>query len=124
MPDFEELAASRRQWIDEVLIPWCRAATLKQLARAEREWGDIAGRVDPQSTLWCWAWGRFPVLIADELQQIDETYAVTVTLQDGEQFSGFPDARRSQRGSLVLIGENEEYGPFSIDEIASVERML
>jgi hypothetical protein len=52
MSDFEQLVASRKHWIAEVLIPWCRSASLKDLQRAEREWKDIAGKGDPPATLW------------------------------------------------------------------------
>ncbi|MCA9051772.1 MAG: hypothetical protein KDA89_23705, partial [Planctomycetaceae bacterium] len=49
---FAALAASRREWIDSVLRPWCRQANLKDLRQAESEWTDIAGRVDVAATLW------------------------------------------------------------------------
>jgi len=123
MSDFDQLVASRKQWIAEVLIPWCRAASLKQLQRAEREWTDIAGKVDPQMTLWLWAWGRFPALVSDELSGVDETYQVGVTLRDGTQHVGYPDARQSERGRLVLVGDDGESGPLSLDDIQSVERI-
>ncbi|MBX3438903.1 MAG: hypothetical protein KF861_15535 [Planctomycetaceae bacterium] len=124
MPDFDELAASRRQWIDEVLKPWCREASLKDLRRAEREWGDIAGRVDPQRTLWLWAWSRFPELVAEELAGFDETYVVTLTLRNGEQLTGYPDARRSQGHELVLVPADGSQGTTSIllDHITAVCR--
>lgn len=125
MSGFDDLAASRRRWIDEVLIPWCRGATRKDLERAEREWGDIAGKVDPQATLWPWAWSRFPGLVVEELGRVDETYAVAVTLRSGQKHTGYPDGRRSTRGSLVLVGEETgaDLGPFSIDEITSLQRV-
>ncbi|MGD9856262.1 MAG: hypothetical protein AB7U20_15060 [Planctomycetaceae bacterium] len=124
MPNFDELAASRRTWIDDVLKPWCRTAPLKDLKRAEREWGDIAGKVDPQATLWAWAWSRFPGLIVEGLPGFDETYAVTITLRSGERQTGYPDARKSRGGILVLVGEGSELllGPYSIDDITSLER--
>lgn len=123
---FEELVASRREWIENVLRPWCRAAALKDLLRAELEWGDIAGRVDAQATLWTWAWGRFPALVHEGLSGVNETRPVRIVLHNGSAVTGFPDNRRSERGKLVLVGtssvgELREYGPYSIDEIAAVE---
>ncbi len=122
MSDFDQLVASRKQWIADVLIPWCREASLKQLQRAEREWTDIAGKVAPEMTLWLWAWGRFPTLVSDGLSGVDETYRVLVTLRDGTQRAGYPDARQSERGRLVLIGDDGENDPLSLDDIQSVER--
>lgn len=128
MPTFEELVVSRKQWIEEVLKPWCAAAARKDLRLAEMEWVDIAGKVAPEKSLWTWAWGRFPALVHEELSGIDETAAVTVRLKDGREFSGYPDGRRSERGQLVLAGGEggpaSECDPISIDEIASVERNL
>ncbi len=125
MASFDQLVTSRQEWIQTVLVPWCRAASLKHLRRAEREWGDIAGKVDPQTTLWMWAWGRFPGLVVEGLRGFDETFAVTVTLRDGRQQTGYPDARKSQGGTLVLVAETggADFGPFSIDEIVNVERV-
>ncbi len=127
--NFSELAASRRAWIDEVLKPWCRQAPRAELLRAELEWNDIAGRVDPQATLWTWAWSRFPDLVSEGLPGVDETYEVEVTLRDGRRFVGFPNARESTAGRLVLMtrppqpgSEPTQCGPFSIDEIAAVRR--
>ena len=71
-PSFEDLAASRRQWIDDVLRPWCRQATLRQLRQAEIEWLDIAGRVDLNATLWTWAWERFACLTHPEMAGVNE----------------------------------------------------
>lgn len=123
MADFNELAASRRAWIQEVLVPWCRSARLKDLRRAEHEWGDIAGRVDPDATLWTWAWSRFPELTTEELSGLDETYPISVTLRDGSTHTGYPDARHSVRGTLVLLGEDgQPTSPLPIDEIQSVSR--
>lgn len=119
---FSELAASRRHWIDSVLIPWCKTAARKELLLAEREWIDIAGRPSAESTLWLWAWSRFPVLYDPQLATINETRAVTVHLQSGQAASGFPDARRSIAGQLHLADENgKTHGPFLIDEIVRVE---
>ena len=126
LSSFEEIVASRREWIDNVLRPWCREAALKDLLRAELEWGDIAGRVDPQATLWTWAWGRFPALIHEGLSGVNETREVRVMLHNGSAVTGFPDNLRSQQGKLVLVGRSAagellEYGPYSIDEIAAVD---
>lgn len=122
MADFQQLATSRQQWIQEVLVPWCREAPLKDLQQAEREWVDIAGKVDPQRTLWMWAWARFPALVDDELRGFDETYPITLTLRDGTQRTGYPEARKSEGGRLLLAGINGELGPFSLDQIVSAER--
>ncbi len=126
LPDsFEDLAASRRAWIDDVLHPWCRKASLKQLRRLEPEWLDIAGRVDINATLWTWAWERFAGLTHPEMSGVNETHEVRVTLADGVAVTGFPDSRLSVRGSLVLIGSCDggvkEYGPFPIDDVIEVE---
>ena len=120
---FEDLAASRRDWIESVLRPWCRQAGLKQLKQADREWNEFAGRVDAHATLWTWAWERFPALVHDDLAGVNETHEVVVTLQDGRSVSGFPDGRRSRHGRLVLLGTGEtegELGPIAIDDIADV----
>lgn len=127
--EFEELATSRRQWIDTVLHPWCRTANQKQLMQASLEWLDLAGRVDIDATLWTWAWERFPVLTHPELSGVNETHPVRVRLANGDEFEGFPDSRRSVRGNLVLLGHDEttglhaEQGPFSIDAILEVTRV-
>jgi len=118
---FSDLAASRRDWIETVLRPWCRQATLKQLKQADLEWHDFAGRVDSAATLWTWAWERHPVIVHDDLSGVNETHAVRVTLQDGSTVSGYPDGRQSLNGQLILIGDGGESGPHSIDDIASVE---
>jgi len=125
---FEDLAASRRRWIEDVLHPWCQQATLKQLRQAEVEWLDIAGRVDVNATLWTWAWERFPQLTHPELPGVNETHVVQVQVHHGSTMEGFPDSRKSTRGMLVLVGRNEdseatELGPFSIDDIASVKQV-
>lgn len=121
---FADLAASRRSWIEQVLRPWCRHMPLQELRRAEQEWFDIAGRADPAATLWTWAWERFPVLVHPDLPGVHETHCVTITLTDGTQYSGYPDARQSQRGVLVLIdyqsGQMQTCGPFHIDQIRQV----
>lgn len=127
MASFADLAASRREWIENVLKPWCAQASRRDLLNAEAEWGDIAGRVDPAGTLWTWAWGRFPNLVHEGLPGVNETYPVRVTLRDGSSLTGYPDSRRSEQGRLVLVATDagrdlSELGPFSIDEIASVAR--
>lgn len=124
MTSFDELVASRTHWIDEVLVPWCKQADRKDLMRAAMDWGDIAGRVDEEATLWTWAWSRFPALVHEGLSGVNETQAVRVILKSGETVSGFPDARESKNGRLVLIpleAAGERAGPFSIDDIAEVE---
>jgi hypothetical protein len=123
---FTELVEARKAWIEGVLRPWCRQASRIELLKAQDEWHDIAGRVDTEFTLWLWAWSRFPALYVDELKGLDESYEVRVTLQDGHEVTGFPDARESSRGMLVLFAgsdaEPQHVGPFSIDDVASVER--
>jgi len=130
MTTFQELAASRREWIETVLKPWCMAAPLSQLRRAEMEWDDIAGRVDPEATLWTWAWSRFPDLMHEGISGVNETSPVCVTLKDSTTLSGFPDGRKSKRGQLFLFKASadgssrmEELGPVSIDDMATVERI-
>lgn len=125
---FFDLAAARKSWIEDVLKPWARQAKRADLLLAEAEWTDIAGKVDPAKTLWAWAWRRFPDLVHEDLG-IDEAAEVAVTLRDRQTFRGYPDARQSQGGQLVLLGSDAassalvKHGPFSIDEIASVQRV-
>jgi len=126
MTTFDELVTSRKRWIDEVLKPWCLSANRKDLMRAAMDWGDIAGRVDEEATLWTWAWSRFPELVHEGLSGVNETLPVKVTLKSGESLTGFPDARESKNGQLVLVAseaETKSYGPFLIDDIADVERL-
>ncbi|MBT4868245.1 MAG: hypothetical protein HON53_24325 [Planctomycetaceae bacterium] len=124
MASFDELVTSRRAWIDDVLQPWCRDAALADLLKAEAEWNDIAGRVDSAATLWTWAWGRFPALVHEELSGVNETREVRLTLSDGREVAGYPDARSCESGRLLLLESstsgNQEHGPYSIDEIAAV----
>ena len=122
MSAFDELVTSRKEWIESVLKPWCRGAALSELLKAADEWGDIAGRVDPDRTLWLWAWSRFPVLYHDGLSGLDESYRVKLRLRDGTEQVGFPDARGSSRGTLMLATEEGSVGPFSIDDVEAVER--
>jgi hypothetical protein len=118
---FSELVASRREWIDDILKPWCRQATRKDLLLAETEWQDLAGRAAPGTTLWLWAWSRFPDLCSEGLQTLDETRPVVVTCRDGRTIRGYPDARQSQRGQLVLVAEaGQTLDPLSIDDVLSV----
>lgn len=121
MTTFDELTASRRAWIHDVLMPWCRTARRADLLKAEQEWNDIAGRVAPERTLWLWAWSRFPCLFTEGLGGLEESWPVRVTLRDGRTFEGYPDNRNSARGELqVLTKEGEER--VIIDDIASAER--
>lgn len=128
MSTFNELVASRKAWLSDVLQPWCRNASLIALRQAELDWIDIAGKVTPEKTLWPWAWSRFPDLVHESLG-IEETAEVEVTLHDGHTVRGFPDSRASQQGRLVLWGADEtgeeprELGPFSIEQIAAVKRL-
>ena len=119
---YTELAASRRAWIDDTLIPWCREAPRAELVRAEQDWTNIAGGVDPDKTLWLWAWSRFPQLVHPEMGGIDESRRVTITLHDDRQVVGYPNARDSRSGELtVLCDDGSVRGPVSIDEIANVK---
>jgi hypothetical protein len=118
---FEELVASRRAWLDDVLQPWCRVASRVELLKAHQEWVDVAGKVDPNATLWTWAWSRFPALVHEELPGVDETRPVRVTLASGEAIVGFPDGRQSELGRLVVLTDDGDAGPFSIDDVVAVE---
>ncbi len=124
---FHALTASRRAWIADFLVPWCRTANVPSLLKAELEWGDIAGRVDPQFSLWLWAWSRFPVLYVDGLRGLEESFLVQVTLHSGSLHVGYPDSRASQRSLLVLVdrehGQTVERGPFRLDQVQAVERV-
>lgn len=125
---FEELAASRRDWIQQVLRPWCRTATLRELRKAEQEWFDIAGRVDVKATLWTWAWERYPDIVHADMAGVHEAWEVVVQVKDGRQLTGYPDSRQSQRGLLVLIARRpdgclEETSGISIDDIAGIRRI-
>ena len=93
------------------------------LKRAELEWGDLAGRIDPQATLWTWAWGRFPELVHEQLPGVNETHEVRVILRNGDEHVGFPDNRLSTAGRLVLATSAGDAGPWPIDQVASVKRI-
>lgn len=127
MSQFDQLVESRKRWISEVLQPWCRTAGRADLRRAELEWTDIAGKVDPQATLWTWAWGRFPDLVSEGISGIEESWPVRVTLKNGQSCTGYPDSRQSEQGQLLLIATDPSaadstLGPFSIDDITEVVR--
>lgn len=122
---FEQLATQRREWIENVLRVWCQQASLKELRKADLEWFDIAGRADANATLWTWAWERFPAIVHPDLPGVHETHLVDVLLRDGSKISGYPDARQSIRGMLVLVGTDEDgtmvtHPAVSIDQIGEV----
>ena len=123
---FSYLVESRKEWIANVLQPWSVAAKRVDLRLAAEEWNDIAGRVDPNATLWTWAWSRFPDLVHEGLPGVNETCEVRVTLKDGTTGTGFPDGRQTENGALVLVSpipDSGHYGPWSIDDIVSVEKL-
>jgi hypothetical protein len=124
---FEQLAAARRDWIEQVLRPWCQRASLKELRKAELEWFDIAGRADANATLWTWAWERFPAIVHPDLSGVHETHPVHIILNDGVRISGYPDARQSLRGMLVLVETDHDgvmvtHGAVAVDQISEVQR--
>ena len=127
MTSFDELAEARRTWLQQILRPWCQQAARRELLKAEAEWVDIAGKVDPEKTLWLWAWSRFPELVHESLG-IEETSRVEIQTKDGKLYGGFPDARKSLRGQLMIWGCElttetlTELGPFAIDDVVSVRR--
>lgn len=129
MTSFEELVASRKDWIEAVLRPWCARASLTDLRKAHAEWSDIAGRAAPEMTLWTWAWSRFPAIVEEGIHGVSETHEVRVTLRDGAVVVGFPNARNSAMGRLVLLVRSAtgrydaESGPHSLDEIAGIDRV-
>jgi hypothetical protein len=127
-PTFDQLAAARREWIEQVLRLWCQRASLKELRKAELEWFDIAGRADTNATLWTWAWERFPAIVHPDLPGVHETHFLHVVLRDGAQITGFPDARQSLRGLLVLVGTDSDgaivtHDAVSIDQISDVRQV-
>lgn len=120
---FVELVASRKQWIEDTLRPWCHTASPRDLRMAEMEWPNLAGQVDPSRTLWMWAWDRFPGLVHPEFHQIDESHAVTVHLKSGEIVCGYPDGRRAAADELVILptGTSAQPRHFTLEEIERVE---
>lgn len=128
-PAFEALIASRKAWLADVLRPWCLTADRRALRKAELDWTDIAGRIAPEKSLWAWAWGRFSDLVNEELNAIEETYPVEVVLKSGVTHAGYPDARESEHGQLVLMRREPatrqfvHEGPFSIDDVVSIRRV-
>lgn len=118
--DFAALVESRKSWIHGELRRWCQHASRKNLLLAEQEWFDIAGKADPAKTLWAWAWSRFPELVHEGIG-IDESVEVIVRTKTGGESRGYPDARQSTAGRLVLIG-SQATSPIIIDDIVSVAR--
>jgi hypothetical protein len=123
MTTFSDLVASRRAWLSDVLIPWCRVASRADLIRAEQEWIDIAGKVAPERSLWLWAWSRFPALYVEGLGGLEESWPVRLVQRDGSVTEGFPDNRASSRGQLVIQSSTGSTQPITIDDIASVDRI-
>jgi hypothetical protein len=123
MSTFDELTASRRNWINDILIPWTRTATRKDLIKAEDDWVNLAGRVAPERSLWLWAWSRFPCLFVEGLGGLDESWPVRVATTDGRVAEGYPDNRSSQRGELQIVGDGGASARFVIDDVVAVERL-
>jgi len=123
MTTFTELVASRRAWLMDLLVPWCRVAVRADLLRAEQEWTDIAGKIAPERSLWLWAWSRFPALYVEGLGGLEESWPVRVELRGGSTIEGFPDNRSSERGQLVIQSAAGVTQPISIDEIVTVDRI-
>lgn len=124
---FDELAASRRDWIQSVLREWCRRASVKELRKAELEWFDLAGRAHAGATLWKWAWERFPEAVHADMPGLNETYELLVALRDGRSLRGYPDARQSIRGQLVVLGRADDgvlqqLPAVQLDDVVSMRR--
>ncbi|MBI1347135.1 hypothetical protein GC163_12705 [bacterium] len=127
LQSFTDLAESRKSWIHDTLRTWCRQATRQDLLLAEHEWVDIAGKADPVKTLWAWAWSRCPALVHDDMG-IDESSEVEVEDRTGRTHRGYPDARQSRQGLLVLYGRDDSghwrhCEPLSIDDVISVHKL-
>ena len=129
MKTFSDLAAARIDWIESVLKPWCKVAVRAELIKAELEWLNIAGKVDANSTLWTWAWSRFPELVHDGLAGVNETHRVCVFTSDENKLYGFPNERETVQGILSLLTErldatgNAVFEEVSIDDIRAVKRL-
>lgn len=85
-----------------------------------------ASRREPNSVNWTRA--RFPDIVHPELPGVPETFEVLVILTDGQQIVGSLDGRRSQRGTLFIVGKAEAgdlkiHDPIIIDLVAWVQRM-
>ncbi|HVJ68656.1 MAG TPA: hypothetical protein VM510_11755 [Caulifigura sp.] len=124
MTTFSDLVTSRRAWLNDVLLPWCRVASRADLLRAEQEWTDIAGKIAPERSLWLWAWSRFPDLYVEGLGGLEESWPVKILRRDGQALTGYPDNRASDRGQLVIQTQSGPTDPILIDDIQSVERVL
>lgn len=122
MTTFSDLVASRRAWLNDVLIPWCRVASRADLLRAEQEWTDIAGKIAPERSLWLWAWSRFPALYVEGLGGLEESWPVQLQRSDESHLTGYPNNRASERGCLVLQTDSGPTEPISIDDIENVTR--
>ena len=64
-------------------------------------------------------------MVHPDLPGVHETHLVDVLLRDGSKISGYPDARQSIRGMLVLVGTDEDgamvtHPAVSIDQIGEV----
>jgi hypothetical protein len=58
---------------------------------------------------------------------LDETYELLVELRDGRRLRGYPDARQSIRGQLVLLGRADDGGlqqlpAVQLDDVAGMCR--
>lgn len=121
----DDLIVARRQWIDEVLRPWCARATHAELKLAEFLWLDLAGRVPPEETLRVWAWERFAGFV-DPTEGLSEAREWTFQHRDGRTVTGFIDRRESGCGTLAICTRNpvtgriETVGPWSVDEVVAI----
>lgn len=123
--DFVSLVESRKHWIQHVLRPWCRFASVAELRLAALNWGDLAGQISPEATLWPWAWERFEGVIHTELG-FDESRQWNVSLCNGSEVSGYINGRLSRGEQIVLVyrdchsQELTTTSPISLDEISSI----